>query len=130
MKIPSTEDRHFMGLDVTETSIILLCSWYRVQQCPAISPDSVIQLWRNLPLSSGIARIHIKTTPTRVSDFLSFHATETSLIRLHNQRRTQQPPAIRSRIGQTILENSAIKFWDCQSTNEDNSHNGQQLPEL
>jgi len=130
MKIPSTEHSDFMGLDVTETSIILLRSWYRVQQCPAISPDSVMRLWRNLPLSSGIARIHINTTPTGVSDFLSFHTTETSLIRLHSQRHTQQPPAIRSRIGQTILEKSAIKFWDCQSTNEDNSHNGQQLHEL
>jgi len=130
MKILSTEDSDFMGLNVTETSIILLRSWYRVQQCPAISPDSVMRLWRNLPLSSGIARIHIKTTPTRVSDFLSFHATETSLIWLHSQRRTQQPPAIISRIGQTILEKSAIMFWDRQSINKDHSHNGQQLHEL
>jgi len=74
-------------------------------------------LWRNLPSSSGSAKVvPIKTTPTRVSDFMSSDATETSFIPLRSYRRSQQPPAIRSRIGPAVVEESAIEFWDRQDS--------------
>jgi len=81
-------------------------------------------------LSSGIARVSIKTTLTRVSDFLSFDATETSFIPLRSWRRVQPPPGIRSRIGAVVVEESAIEFWDRQGINKDNSHKGQRFPEF
>ena len=66
-------------------------------------PESEQWLWRNLPSSLGSARVPIKTAPTRVSDFMSFDATETSFIPLRSWRRAQQPPAIRSRIGAVVV---------------------------
>ena len=38
------------------------------------------------------------------------------LFKLSSWRRGQQPPAIRSRIGAVVVEESVIefKFWDCQ----------------
>jgi len=79
-------------------------------------PGSAQRLWRNLPSSSGIARVpaSVKTTPTRVSDFLGFNATGTYLIPLRSWHRAQQPPAIGSRIGAMVVEKSAIEFWDRQ----------------
>jgi len=91
---------------------------------PQSDPGSAQRLWRNLPSSPGIARVPIKTTPTRVSDFMSFDATETSFIPLRSWRQDQQPPAIGSRIGQAVVEESAIEFWDRQGTYKDNSHKG------
>ena len=52
----------------------------------------------------------IKTTLIRVSELLSSDATETSFIPLHSWRRAQQSPAIGSRIGAVVVEESAIEF--------------------
>jgi len=65
-----------------------------------------------MPLRSGIARVSIKTTLTRVSDFLTFDATEMSFIPARSGRRAQQSPAIRFRIGAVVVEESAIELWD------------------
>jgi len=55
---------------------------------------------------------------------MSSDATETSFIPLRSWRRAQQPPAIRSRIGAVVVEESAIEFWERQSTTyKDNPHN-------
>ena len=45
---------------------------------------------------------------------MGLDATETYLIPPHSWRQAQQPPAIRSRIGQLVVEESAIEFWDRQ----------------
>ena len=50
----------------------------------------------------------VRTTLTRVSDFLSIDATETYFIPLRSRRRAQQSPAIRIRIGAVAVEESAI----------------------
>jgi len=71
-----------------------------------------------------MARVSIKTTLTRVSDFLSFDTTEISFIPLRSWRRAQQPPTIRLWIEAVVVEESAIGFWDCQDTYKDNSHKG------
>ena len=76
-------------------------------------PESAQWLWRNLPSSSGTCR---KTTLRRVGGFMSFNATKTYLIPARSWRQAQQPPAIRSRIGQLVVEESAIEFWDRQHT--------------
>jgi len=81
---------------------------------PQSDPESAQRLWRNLTSGSGIARVPIKTTPTRVSDFMGFDATETSFIPLRSWRQDKQPPAIGSRIGQAVVEESAIEIWDRQ----------------
>jgi len=74
-------------------------------------------LWRNLPLSSGSARVlSIQTTPIRVSDFIGSDATKTFFIPLRSWRQAPQPPAIRSRIGTVVVEESVIEFWDCQDS--------------
>jgi len=65
-----------------------------------------------MQLRSGIARVSIKTTLTRVSDFLTFDTTETSFIPRRSGRRAQQSPAIRFRIGGVVVEESAIELWD------------------
>jgi len=77
-------------------------------------PGSEKRLWRNLPSSPGIPRVSINTTLTRVSDFMSFDATETSFISLRSWGRAQHYPAIRSRIGAVVVEESAIEFLDRQ----------------
>jgi len=102
----------------------------RVNNLPQSDPESAQRLWRNLTSGSGIARVPIKTTPTRVSDFMSFDATETSFIPLRSWRQYQQPPAIGSRIGQAGVEESAIEFWDPQGTYKDNSYKGQRFHEF
>jgi len=74
-------------------------------------------LWRYLTSSSGSARGPLKTTPTiMVSDFMGSDATETSCIPLRSWHRAQQPPAIRSRIGAVVVEESVIEFWDRQDS--------------
>jgi len=88
---------------------------------PQSDSESEQWLWRNQPSRSGIARVPTKTTPTRVSDFLSSDATETYLIPPRSRRQGQQPPAIGSRIGPAVVEESAIEFWDRQGTYKDNS---------
>jgi len=55
---------------------------------------------------------------------MGFDATETPFIPLRSWRQDQQPPAIGSRIGQALVEESAIGFWDRQGTYKDNSHKG------
>jgi len=47
---------------------------------------------------------------------MGFDATETSFIPLGSWRQDQQPPAIGSRIGQAVVEGSAIELWDRQYT--------------
>jgi len=47
---------------------------------------------------------------------MGFDATETYLIPPRSWRQAQQPPAIGSRIGQPVVEESAIEFWDRQYT--------------
>jgi len=78
---------------------------------PQSDPESAKRLWRNLPSSSGTAR---KTTLRRVGGFIGFDATETYLIPPCSWRQAQQPPAIRIRIGQPVVEESAIEFRDYQ----------------
>jgi len=69
-------------------------------------------LWRNLPSSSGSARVlSMKTTPIMVSDFRGSDATKTSFIPLRSWRRAPQPSAIRSRIGAVVVEEFVIEFW-------------------
>jgi len=92
----------------------------KTNNLPRSDPESVKRLWRYLPSSSGITRVPIKTTPTRVTDFMSFDATETSFIPLCSWRRAQQSPAIGSRIGLAAVEKSAIELWDCRGTYKDN----------
>jgi len=81
---------------------------------PQSDSGLVQRSWRNLPSSSGIPRVPIKTTPRMVSDFMSLDATEASFIPLRRWRRAQQSPAIGSRIGSVLVEESAIEFWDRQ----------------
>ena len=52
----------------------------------------------------------VKTTFTRVSDFLSIDATETYFIPLRSWRRAQQYPAIRLKIGAVVVGGSAMEF--------------------
>jgi len=47
---------------------------------------------------------------------MSFDATEMYLIPPRSWRQAQQPPAIRSRIGRPVVEESAIESWDRQDT--------------
>jgi len=47
---------------------------------------------------------------------MSLNATETSFILLRSWRRAQQPPAIGSRIGRVVVEESVIEFWDRQDS--------------
>ena len=47
---------------------------------------------------------------------MSSNATETYLIPARSWRHAQQPPAIRSRIGQPVVEESAIEPRDRQHT--------------
>jgi len=61
---------------------------------------------------------------------MSFDATETSFIPLRSRRRAQQSPAIRSRIGRAVVEESDIELWERQGTYKDNPHKGQRFHEL
>jgi len=47
---------------------------------------------------------------------MSSDATETYPIPPSSWCRAQQSPAIRSRIGQAVMAESALKVWDCQQT--------------
>ena len=53
---------------------------------------------------------------TEESNFLSFDGTETYLIPLCSWGQAWQSPAIRSRISQPVVDESAIEFWDPQGT--------------
>jgi len=97
---------------------------------PQSDPGLAQRLWRSLPSSSGIARVHIKTTSTRVRDFMSSDATGTYLIPLRSWHRAQQPPAIRFGIRKVVVEESAIEFGDPQGTYKDNPHKGQRFHEF
>jgi len=84
---------------------------------PWSEPGSDQWPWRNQPSRSGIARISkVKTTLTRVSDFLSIDVTETYLRPPCSWHRAQKPSAIGSRIRSVVVEGSTIEFWDCQHT--------------
>jgi len=49
---------------------------------------------------------------------------------LGSWRRAQQSPAIRSRIGPVVVEESDIELWERQGIYKDNSHKGQRFPEF
>lgn len=68
--------------------------------------------WRNLVSRDGSAQIPIKTTHTRVRDFMSVVGTEMSLIPLDSWRWAQQHRAIRPRIGLVCVEESEIELWE------------------
>jgi len=61
---------------------------------------------------------------------MSFDATETSFIPLRSWHRSQQSPAIRSRIGGVVVEESDIELWERQGTYKVNPHNGQRFHEF
>ena len=120
------------------TSWIKVAEGWTLHHCEAgVKPNNLPEsdsgseqwLWRTLPSRSGIARVPVKTTPTMISDFRGFDATETSFIPLRSWRRAQQPTGIRFRIGVVAVERSAIEFWDRHSTCKDNPHKGQRFPE-
>ena len=71
-----------------------------------------------------------KDNSHKVSDFMSFDATETSFIPPRSWRRAQRSRAIRSRIGAVVVEESAIEFWERKSTYKDSSHKGQRFHEF
>jgi len=74
--------------------------------------------------------VSIKTTVTRVSDFLSSDATETFLIPLRSWCQARQSPAIGFRIGAVVVEESAIEFLDRHGIYKDNSQKGERFPEF
>jgi len=47
---------------------------------------------------------------------------------LGSWRRAQQYPAIRSRIGPVVAEESDIKLWERQGIYKDNSHKDERFP--
>jgi len=49
---------------------------------------------------------------------------------LGSWHRAQQSPAIGSRIGPVVVEESDIKLWERQGIYKDNSHKGQRFPEF
>ena len=102
------------GIGILGCTLYLCVAGVEPNNLPQSDPGSDKWLWRNQPSSSGIPRVCIKTTQTRVSDFMSFDKTETSFIPLRSWRRAQQSPAIRSRIGAVVMEVSVIEFWDRQ----------------
>jgi len=61
---------------------------------------------------------------------MSFDVTETPFIPLRSWRRARLSPAIRSRIGEAVVEGSAIEFWNRQGTYKDNPYKGQRLHEF
>jgi len=62
-----------------------------------------------------ISRILIlKATFRKVSGFMSFHAPGAYLIPAWSWRQAQQRPAYRSKVGQVVVEESAIEFRDHQ----------------
>jgi len=93
-------------------SLYLCVDGVEPNRLPESDPGSAQWLWRDLTSSSGSARVPIKTTPIRVSDFMGFDVTETSFIPLRGCRRAKRPPAIRSRIGPAVVEESPIEFRD------------------
>jgi len=98
--------------------LIPLRSWRQAQQPPAIRSkigavvveESAIEFWDRQ------GTYIVKTTLTRVSDFLNIQATETYPIPLRTWHRAQQSPAIGFRIGAVVVEESAIEFWNRQGT--------------
>jgi len=81
---------------------------------PQSDLGSAVRLWRNLTWSSWSARGPIKTTPTSVSNFMDFDTTRMSFILLRSWYSGQESPAIRSRIGAVVVEESLMESWDRQ----------------
>jgi len=94
---------------------------------PQSDPESAYWLWRYLPSGSGTCRT---TTLRTGGGFMSFNATETYHIPPRGWRPAQQPPAIRSRIGQPVVEKSAIKFCHLHAIHNDNSQKDELFPEF
>ena len=106
-----------MGSDATETSFIPLRSWHRAEQSPAIISsigqvvveESVIEFWD--PQDS-----------IQPCNLMNKGRGGMDLIPLGGWRRAQRSPAIRSRIGHVVVEESDIKLWERQRIYKDNSH--------
>ena len=111
--------------------LIPLRSWRRAQQAPAIRfrIGAVVVEVSDIEFWDRQGTYIVKTTLTRVSDFLSIDATETYLIPLRSWRRAQQSPAIGSRIGPAVVEESDIELWERQGTYKDNPHKGERFHE-
>ena len=110
VKTTLTRVSDFLSIDATETYFIPLRSWRRAQQSCAITSriGAVVGEGFAIEFWDRQGTCIVKTTLTRVSDFLSIDATETYFIPLRSWRRAQQSPAIRLRIGAVVVEGSAI----------------------
>ena len=75
-------------------------------------------------------RRSIKTTLTRVGEFMNHDTTETSFIPLHSCRRAQRSSCIRMRIGAVVVEESPIGLCDCQGSYKDKPYKGYQFHEF
>jgi len=116
VKTTLTRVSDFLSIDATEAYFIPLCSRRRAQQSCSIrsrigevvGEGFAIEFW------DRHGSCIVKTTLTRVSDFLSIDATETYFIPLRSWRRAQQSPATRLRIGAVAVEESAIELLERQ----------------
>ena len=96
-----------MGFDATETYLILPRSRRRAQQPsairsrigPAVMEESAIEFWD---------RQHT----IQYCNFMNKNRGGMDCTPLGSWRRAQQSPAIRSRIGPVVVEESAIEFSD------------------
>jgi len=100
-------------------------SWRRAQQSPAIRSrigpvvveESVIEFWD-------------RQDSIQPCNLMNKGHGGMNLTPLGSWRRAQQSPAIRSRIGPVVVEESDIKLWERQGIYKDNSHKGQRFPEF
>jgi len=114
-----------MGSDATETSFIPGRSWRRAQQSPAIG----FRIGAVVVEESGIGLWDCQDS-IQPCNFMNKVRGGMDRTPLGSWRRAQQSPAIRSRIGPVVVEESDIKLWECQGIYKDNSHKGQRFPEL
>ena len=84
-------------------------SWRGAQQPAVIRSRMGPLVVEECASSSATCR---KTPLRRVRRFMDFDATETYLIPPRSRHPAQQPPAIRSRIGQLVVKASAIELWE------------------
>jgi len=114
-----------MGSDETETSFIPLRSWRRAQQPPAIGTriGAVV-------VEESVIEFYDQQDSIQPCNFINKGRGGMDYTPLGSWHRAQQPPAIRSRIGQVVVEESDIKLWERQGIYNDNSHKGQRFPEF
>jgi len=113
----------FMGFDATETYLIPPRSWSRAQQPsairsrigPPVMEESAIEVWD---------RQHT----IQYCNFMNKGRGGMDCTPLGSWRRAQWSPAIGSRIGPLVVEESDIELWERQRTSKDNPHhNGQRF---